>query len=115
MAKRTKSGAKPSAESDQDDVEGPLKLTAWLKAAGVKQAWLARETGFTPGYISQLCNPDDYPDNNPRFAALRTIAKALSSKMGYQVAVEELYEPPPSAREIARSRAMAERMASFDK
>jgi transcriptional regulator with XRE-family HTH domain len=83
----------------KDAEELPLyHLGSWLARLGLKQADLAKETGFNEGYISQLVHQEK---RNPSFYVVAKIADAL------EITIDQLRHPPPTDE-------MAEALRSLD-
>lgn len=79
-------------------------LGAWLKYLGHRQADLARATGLTESYISNLVNQQK---EGPTPEVLLGISEALD------ITVNDLYSPPPTleAAEAIREMTPAEQAA----
>lgn len=78
---------------DQDDEIVPIFLGEWIRALETTQAAVARGTGLSETYISQLI---DGSKNNPTLKKLSLIVQCLD------IPISAIFEPPPDVTLVDR-------------
>ena len=78
---------------DQDDEIEPIYLGEWIRALDTTPAEVARGTGLSESYLSQLI---DGSKNNPTLDKLSKIVHCLDIPIG------AVFEPPPDITLVDR-------------